>query len=86
MTTYKLTTGNDVVVAPASGSTVYANALTLNPGDSLTGGSGVDVLDLIGAGTFDLSSLANFSGFEKVDLQNAGSQYAFLTHVCRQHL
>jgi ribosome-associated translation inhibitor RaiA len=27
----------------------------------------------------DLSSLANFSGFEKVDLQNGGSQYALLT-------
>ena len=79
MATFSLTSGNDVVVAPASGSTVYANAATLNPGDSLTGGSGVDVLDLIGAGTFDLSGLANFSGFEKVELQNGGAQYALLT-------
>jgi hypothetical protein len=79
MATFSLTTGNDVVAAPASGSTVYANAATLNPGDSLTGGPGVDVLDLVGAGTFDLSGLVNFSGFEKVELQNAGLQSAFLT-------
>jgi hypothetical protein len=77
MTTYTLTTGNDTVVAPA-GSTVYGNAATLNPGDSLTG-SGTDVLELVGAGSFDLSSLTNFSGFDKVELQNAGSQFAQLT-------
>ena len=78
MATFSLTTGDDVVVAPASGSTVYANAATLNPGDSLTGGPGVDALELIGGGTFDLSGLANFSGFEKVELQNAGLQSATL--------
>jgi hypothetical protein len=77
---FSLTTGNDVVVAPASGSTVYADATTLNPGDSLTGGPGVDVLELMGAGSFNLSGLANFSGFEKVELQNADqSQWAWLT-------
>jgi len=38
MAIFNLTTGNDVVVAPDSGLTVYANATTLNPGDSLTGG------------------------------------------------
>src|SRR5262249_14593853 len=52
---------------------------TLNPGDSLTGGPGVDVLELVGGGTFDLSGLATFSGFDKVELQNAGSQFASLT-------
>jgi hypothetical protein len=77
MANFTLTTGNDTVVAPA-GATVYANAATLNPGDSLTG-SGTDVLELIGAGSFNLSSLTNFSGFDKVALQNAGLQFAQLT-------
>jgi hypothetical protein len=71
MAIFNLTTGNDIIVAPDSGSTVYATAATLNPGDSLTGGLGMDVLELMGAGAFDLSSLTNFSGFEKVELQNA---------------
>ena len=39
-----LTTGNDTIVTPSSGSTVYATAATLNAGDSLTGGAGTDVL------------------------------------------
>jgi hypothetical protein len=58
MADFTLTTGNDTVVAPAGGATVYANAATLNPGDSLTGGAGVDTLELVGVGTFDLSGLA----------------------------
>jgi hypothetical protein len=54
-----LTTGNDTFVAPASGSTVYANSATLNAGDSLTGGAGTDVLALIGSGTFRVDQLAS---------------------------
>lgn len=51
------TAGNDVIVATAS---------TFNAGDSLAGGTGFDVLKLTDAGTFDLNSLAAFSGIEAV--------------------
>ena len=68
-----LTSGNDTFVAPASGSTVYATAATLNAGDSLTGGPGTDVLALVGSGNFRVDQLATFTGFEKITLDNATS-------------
>ncbi len=71
MIQYCLTTGNDTFVAPDSGSTVYATAATLNAGDSLTGGAGIDVLALIGSGTFRVDQLAKFTGFERITLDNA---------------
>jgi hypothetical protein len=70
MATFNLTTGNDVIVTPASGSTVYATADTLNPGDSLTGGPGVDVLELMGSGIFRVDELANFTGFESINVDS----------------
>ena len=66
-----LTTGNDTIVTPSSGSTVYATAATLNAGDSLTGGAGTDVLALVGSGTFRVDQLASFTGFERIRLDNA---------------
>ncbi len=45
-------------------------AATLNAGDSLDGGAGQDTLQLFGAGSFDLNTLAGFTGFEHVDLVN----------------
>ena len=60
-----LTSSNDTVVAPASGSTVYATAATLNAGDSLTGGAGTDVLQLVGSGTFRVDQVGTFTGFER---------------------
>ena len=74
-----LTTGDDTVVAPASGVTVYAAAATLNAGDSLTGGAGTDVLELIGSGTFRIDQLASFTGFESVRPNNATNSFANLT-------
>ena len=74
-----LTTGDDTVVAPASGVTVYATAATLNAGDSLTGGAGTDVLELIGSGTFRIDQLASFTGFESVRPNNATNSFANLT-------
>ena len=79
MADYSLTTGNDTLVAPASGSTVYATAATLNAGDSLTGGAGTDVLVLSGSGTFRVDHLANFTGFENIRLDNATNSFANLT-------
>jgi hypothetical protein len=78
MFAYSLTPGIDTVVMPSSGGTVYATAATLNAGDSLTGGGGVDILELIGAGTFRVDQLADFSGFQNITLDNATSSYAFL--------
>ena len=74
-----LTTGNDTIVTPFSGSTVYATAATLNAGDSLTGGAGTDVLALVGSGSFRLDQLATFTGFERIRLDNATNYSANLT-------
>ena len=43
---------------------------TLNATDNLDGGDGYDVLQLFGSGTFDLSTLVQFTGFEEVDVTN----------------
>ena len=58
---------------------MYATAATLNAGDSLTGGAGDDVLELVGAGTFNLAQLASFTGFESVKLDNPTNYSAYLT-------
>jgi hypothetical protein len=79
MASYSLTTGDDTIVMPPSGGTVYATAATLNAGDSLTGGAGTDVLELVGAGTFNLAQLASFTGFWSVKLENATNSGASLT-------
>jgi hypothetical protein len=76
-----LTTGNDTVATASWGATVYATAATLNPGDSLTGGAGIDVLELSGSGFFNLDQLASFTGFEriKVDSGTTIGSSAYLT-------
>ena len=61
----RLTSGNDTLDGVPNGSTIVGNASTLNVGDRLVGG-GNDILSLSGAGTFDLTSLAAFSGFGTV--------------------
>ena len=76
---FGLTAGNDTVVAPSSGATVYATAATLNSGDSLTGGVGTDVLALVGSGTFRIDQLASFSGFESISVNNATNSFVSLT-------
>ncbi|MFG1359730.1 tandem-95 repeat protein [Xanthobacter pseudotagetidis] len=65
-----LTLASDTVFASASDLTVYGTAETLSPGDALAAGEGDDTLVLAGTGTFDLSTLAEFSGFEEVQLVN----------------
>src|SRR5262249_28302362 len=62
----KTTAGDDTIVTPDSGSTVYVTSETLTPGDHLTGGAGIDVLELVGSGTFRFDNLAAFTGFEKI--------------------
>jgi hypothetical protein len=58
--------------------TVYGTAATLNAGDSLTGGSGSNVLQLIGSGSFDVSKLASFTGLWSVRLDNPTNLFASL--------
>ncbi|MCK1711255.1 MULTISPECIES: FG-GAP-like repeat-containing protein [unclassified Bradyrhizobium] len=70
MTTFTLTTSTDTFVGTGGDDTVNANSTTLNPADSLDGGAGHDTLALFGAGTFDLSRLSQFTGFEEVDVTN----------------
>lgn len=65
-----LTTGTDTFVGTSGDDTVNANSATLNPTDSLDGDHGHDTLALFGAGSFDLSALAQFTNFEEVDLTN----------------
>jgi hypothetical protein len=62
----KTTAGDDTIVTPDSGATVYVTSDTLTAGDRLTGGAGIDVLELVGSGTFRLDDLAAFTGFEKI--------------------
>ena len=70
---YTLTTGSDTVAGTAGNDTVYATADTLNAGDSLTGGAGLDILSLSGTGTFRVDQLAAFTGFERIRVDNATS-------------
>ena len=69
----------DTFVGSPGDNTVYGTAATLTGGDSLTGGSGTNVLDLIGSGNFDISQLAKFVGFQRITLNNATNSYAYLT-------
>ena len=79
MAIFALTTGPDTVVGGPTGNTVYATAATLNAGDSLTGGAGIDVLDLIGSGTFSVDQLAGFTAFESIKVDNPTNSVASLT-------
>ena len=45
---------------------------TLNSGDILIGGTGIDTLVLTGSGSFDLNSLTTFTGFEALTLNGTG--------------
>ena len=65
-----LTTNNDPIQGTSSDLVVTATASTLNPGDQLIGGTGHNTLALYGPGSFDLTGLAAFSGFQEVDLVN----------------
>jgi Bacterial Ig-like domain (group 1)/Bacterial Ig-like domain/FG-GAP-like repeat len=70
LTTYNLTTGTDTFAGTGADETVNGTSAALNATDSLDGGTGYDVLALYGPGTFDLSTLAQFTGFEEVDVTN----------------
>ena len=74
-----LTTGPDPFVGTAGADVVNGTASTLNATDQLDGAGGHDVLALYGGGTFDLSTLAQFDGFEEVNLTNVTGGYSSLT-------
>src|SRR3954464_1381926 len=73
-----MTAGADTFMGGAGDNTVYGTAATLNAGDSLTGGSGTNGLELIGSGSFDISQLAKFTGFQRITLDNATNSFAYL--------
>jgi hypothetical protein len=78
MANFTLTVGADTVAGGAADDTVFTTAATLNAGDSLTGGAGTDFLVLVGSGSFDISQLATFTGFERIRLDNATNSFAGL--------
>ena len=68
----------DTFVGVPGDNTVYGTAATLTAGDSLTGGSGTNVVDLIGSGSFDITQLAKFVGFQCIQINNPTISYASL--------
>ena len=64
--TVVLGSGTDTLDLGDGGDTVSATSTTLNDADSLTGGLDSDTLALTVAGTYDLTTLAVFTGFEAV--------------------
>src|ERR1700681_2313642 len=79
MATFTLTTGADTFVGTSADETVDGTSATLNPSDSLDGGGGYNVLALYGGGTFDLSSLVQFTNFQEVDVTNITGGQSDLT-------
>ncbi|TMJ88280.1 MAG: hypothetical protein E6G79_02835, partial [Alphaproteobacteria bacterium] len=74
-----LTTNSDVVTFATSAAHtvngVIGTGATLSNGDSLTGAAGSDTLRISGNNSsFDLNSLAGFTGFEFVDLTGTGQR------------
>ena len=65
LTPVALTTGADSV-GTSGNDWITATAATLNSGDSLVGGDGFDTISLSGSGVFNFSTLASFSGFERI--------------------
>jgi hypothetical protein len=78
LATFTLTTGLDTFVGGPGDNTVDGTAATLNPGESLTGGTGNNVLALYGSGTFRVDQLATFSGFANITLNNYTNGAAIL--------
>ncbi|WP_238232946.1 hypothetical protein, partial [Methylobacterium thuringiense] len=69
----RLTSDADTVLGTSGDDLVSGTSATLNPGDSLAGGDGTDTLTLSGGGSFHLDQLAQFTGFENVQVQGSGS-------------
>ena len=79
-----LGTGTDSVSFDSGTNTVNAvigAGATLHAGDSLTGGTGIDTLNLSGAGSFDLNSIA-LTGFEKLNLATQRKRHAQQLEPC----
>lgn len=59
-------TVGETVVGTANNDTFITTATNLNPGDSITGISGTDILVLSGSGTFDLSGVLGLASINRV--------------------
>jgi hypothetical protein len=73
-----LTVGTDIIAPSADNTQFIGTAPTLNATDNLDSGPGTDSLVLYGSGTFDLNSLAGYSGFEEQRLVNFSNSPATL--------
>jgi large repetitive protein len=81
-----LSVGSSTLTQSTDGTTVVGTASTLNSGDQLIGG-GHDVLALYGQGTFNLTQLSQFSGFDEVTLNSlAGVSSATLVLSSGQNI
>jgi Ca2+-binding RTX toxin-like protein len=74
MANFSLTAEADTFTGTSTNDTVYGTLETVNSGDSLTGGAGLDTLVLNGGGTFRVDQLTNFTGFESIRLGAVGYQ------------
>ncbi|MFO1087041.1 MAG: Ig-like domain-containing protein [Reyranellaceae bacterium] len=72
MATFPLTSTTDTITGSNFDDTMLGTAADLNPTDTLDGSAGYDILSLFGAGTFDLTKLAQFDGFELVKMNGDG--------------
>lgn len=79
MAQFTLTPDTDTFIGTSADETVNGDAATLTAGDSLDCGAGHDVLQLFGAGLFDLSALGLFTGFEEVAVTNVTGGRSDLT-------
>jgi hypothetical protein len=73
MADFYLTVNSDTVTGTDTDDNVYGRVSTLNPGDRLVGGAGIDTLALNGSGDFRVDQLATFTGFENITLNNFAS-------------
>ena len=67
--TFTLTTGADTVAGGAFGDTINSTTNTLSANDQINGGGGVNVLNLTGAGVFNLKLPASFSNVQVINAQ-----------------
>jgi Ca2+-binding RTX toxin-like protein len=70
--------GADEVHLGSGDDVVLATLGSLNAGDVVDGGTGSDTLQLIGAGSLDLSALTGLSGFEHIALGDGGMSLKLL--------
>jgi ELWxxDGT repeat protein len=67
-----LTSGADTATGGAGDTSIYASTDTLNAGDLIDGGGGINDIFLTGAGTFDLAAPTTFANITQVISSDSG--------------